>query len=30
MEKFNMDFGQLKVDQLGFVFKDIEKQAKVM
>jgi len=30
MVKFNMDFGQLKVDQLGFVFKDIEKQAKVM
>jgi hypothetical protein len=30
MEKFNFNFGQLKVDQLGFVFKDIEKQAKVM
>lgn len=30
MEKFNIDFGQLKVDQLGFVFKDIEEQAKVM
>jgi hypothetical protein len=30
MEKFNIDFGQLKVDQLEFVFKDIEKRAKVM
>lgn len=30
MEKFNIDFGPLKVDQLGFVYKDIEKQAKVM
>ena len=30
MEKFNIDFGQLKVDQLGFVYRDIEKQAKVM
>ncbi|MFX1476588.1 MAG: VOC family protein [Promethearchaeota archaeon] len=30
MEKFNIDFGRLKVDQLGFVFKDIEKQAKIM
>jgi len=30
MEKFNIDFGQLKIDQLGFVFKDIEKQAKIM
>jgi len=30
MEKFKLDFGKLKVDQLGFVFKDIEKQAKVM
>ena len=30
MEKFNVTFGKLKVDQLGFVYKDIEKQAKVM
>jgi len=30
MEKFNIDFGKQKVDQLGFVYKDIEKQAKVM
>ena len=30
MEKFNIDFRQLKVDQLGFVYKDIEKQAKIM
>jgi len=30
MEKYKLDFGKLKVDQLGFVFKDIEKQAKVM
>jgi len=30
MEKFNIEFGKLKVDQLGFVYKDIEKQAKVM
>ena len=27
---FKIDFGNLKVDQLGFVFKDIEKQAKIM
>lgn len=26
----NIDFSNLKVDQLGFVFKDIEKQAKMM
>jgi methylmalonyl-CoA/ethylmalonyl-CoA epimerase len=30
MENFKIDFGSLKVDQLGFVFKDIEKQAKIM
>lgn len=30
MEKFNFNFAQLKVDQLGYVYKDIEKQAKVM
>lgn len=26
----NPNFGNVKVDQLGFVFKDIEKQAEVM
>ena len=30
MEEFTINFGKLKVDQLGFVYKDIEKQAKVM
>ena len=30
MEDLNINFGNLKVDQLGFVFKDIEKQAKIM
>ncbi|HEC38662.1 hypothetical protein LCGC14_0553400 [marine sediment metagenome] len=30
MEKFNFDFGQLKVYQLGFVFKNIEEQAKIL
>ena len=30
MEDFNINFTNLKVDQLGFVFKDIEKQAKIM
>ena len=30
MEKLSLDFGQLKVDQLGYVFKDIEKQAEIM
>ena len=30
MEGFKIEFGNLKVDQLGFVFKDIEKQAKIM
>ena len=30
MEKFNLIFGQLKVSQLGFVFKDIEEQGKIM
>ena len=30
MESFKINFGNLKVDQLGFVFKDIEKQAEVM
>ena len=30
MDNFKIDFGSLKVDQLGFVFKDIEKQAKIM
>ena len=30
MEEFTINFGNLKVDQLAFVYKDIEKQAKVM
>lgn len=30
MEDFNINFGNLKVDQLAFVYKDIEKQAKIM
>ncbi len=30
MEDFKINFGNLKVDQLGFVFKDIEKQAEIM
>ncbi|MFX0049575.1 MAG: VOC family protein, partial [Candidatus Hermodarchaeota archaeon] len=30
MEEFNINFGNLKVDQLAFVYKDIEKQAKIM
>lgn len=30
MEDFNINFGDLKVDQLAFVYKDIEKQAKIM
>jgi len=30
MEEFKINFGNLKVDQLGFVYKDIEKQAKIM
>jgi 4-hydroxyphenylpyruvate dioxygenase-like putative hemolysin len=30
MEEFNVNFGNLKVDQLGYVFKDIEKQSKIM
>ena len=29
MEEFNINFGNLKVDQLGFVYKDIEKQVKI-
>ena len=29
MEEFKIDLGNLKVDQLGFVYKDIEKQAKI-
>ena len=29
MEEFKIDFSNLKVDQLGFVYKDIEKQAKI-
>jgi len=30
MEEFKINFGNLKVDQLGYVFKDIEKQVKIM
>lgn len=30
MEGFNINFGNLKIDQLGFVFKDIKRQAKIM
>ena len=30
MDNFKIDFGKLKVDQLGFVFKDTEKQAELM
>ncbi len=30
MEEFKINFTNLKVDQLGYVFKDIEKQAKIM
>ncbi|MFX1447694.1 MAG: VOC family protein [Promethearchaeota archaeon] len=29
MEESKIDLGKLKVDQLGFVYKDIEKQAKI-
>ncbi len=29
MEEFKINFGNLKVAQLGFVYKDIEKQAKI-
>jgi len=29
MEEFKINFGNLKVDQLGFVYKDIEKQVKI-
>ncbi len=28
MEEFKINFGNLKVAQLGFVYKDIEKQAR--
>ncbi len=30
MEDLKINFGNLKVDQLGFIFKDIEKQAEIM
>lgn len=30
MENFNFDFNQLKVSQLGFVFKNIESQGKIL
>jgi len=29
MEEFKIDFNNLKVDQLGFVYRNIEKQAKI-
>ncbi len=29
-EKFGIDLRNLKIDQLGYVYKDIEKQAKIM
>ena len=29
MEEFKINLGNLKVDQLGFVYKDIEKQARI-
>jgi len=29
MEKIEIDFKNLKVEQLGFVYKDVEKQAKI-
>ncbi|MFX0022475.1 MAG: VOC family protein [Candidatus Hermodarchaeota archaeon] len=30
MERINFNFDNLKVDQLGYVYKDIEKQAKIL
>ena len=30
MEEFSIKYGNLKVDQFGYVFKDVEKQAKTM
>jgi hypothetical protein len=30
MERINIDFGKFKVDQLGYLYKDIEKQAKLL
>ena len=30
MERIDIDFGNFKVDQLGYVYKDIEKQAKLL
>jgi hypothetical protein len=30
MKRINIDFGKFKVDQLGYVYKDIEKQAKLL
>jgi hypothetical protein len=30
MERINVNFGNLKVDQLGYVYKDIEKQATLL
>lgn len=30
MERIDIDFGNFKVDQLGYVYKDIEKQARLL
>ncbi|MHA1489598.1 MAG: VOC family protein [Promethearchaeota archaeon] len=30
MEKINIDLGNLKINQLGYVYRDIEKQAKLL
>ncbi|MFX1340895.1 MAG: VOC family protein [Promethearchaeota archaeon] len=30
MKNFKINFGNLKIDQIGFVFKEIEKQAEIM
>ncbi|MFW9820541.1 MAG: VOC family protein [Candidatus Thorarchaeota archaeon] len=30
MERINFNFGNLKIDQLGYVYKDIEKQANLL
>ena len=30
MEDFSIKYGNLKVDQFGYVYKDVEKQAKLM
>ena len=30
MERIDIDLGKFKIDQLGYVYKDIEKQAKLL